>query len=464
MGFALTDKKKTILRVLPLIVLLVGIVLFSGFYALATKYLQRPVFPDGAYIDDIAVGGMHAEQAREKVEASFEKRIAAKSIRVHSDGFAHSFTYHDAGAHLAIDDALTKLKALSNGGLMLKLNNKLKAKSGFYTKTEVLFDKERLRLAVEEFANEAYIAPIDAAVIFSEEGDFSFTKEQSGSRLEADELTELLYERFVHGNLDTINVERTELAPAITESLLMQHTKKLGTASTAVFGSPERMTNICLIVDAVNGHSFMPGEILSLNALTGERTPEKGYKQAPAIRYGELTEEIGGGICQLSGTLFNAALLSGLEILERHHHTWPSDYLPVGLDATITWPNKDLKVRNSTNWPVYIHATMLDDTLTVTFYGEQRNGELRIELENNIYETIAPPPPVLIPDDTRPEGYKRVLNKERADYHVRVYRKYYNGDTLTQKELIHTDRFYPIAGKYIVGTYLPPVSPGDEEK
>ena len=98
---------------LPLIVLLVGIVLFSGFYAIATKYLQRPVFPDGAYIDDIAVGGMHAEQAREKVEASFEKRIAAKSIRVQSDGFAHSFTYHDAGAHLAIDDALTKLKALS---------------------------------------------------------------------------------------------------------------------------------------------------------------------------------------------------------------------------------------------------------------------------------------------------------------------------------------------------------------
>ena len=151
---------------------------------------------------------------------------------MHSDGFAHSFTYHDAGAHLAMDDALTKLKALSNGGLMLKLNNKLMAKSGFYTKTEVLFDKERLRLAVEEFANEAYIAPIDAAVIFSEEGDFSFTKEQSGSRLEADELTELLYERFVHGNLDTINVERTELAPAVTESLLMQHTKKLGTAST----------------------------------------------------------------------------------------------------------------------------------------------------------------------------------------------------------------------------------------
>ena len=72
LGFALTDKKKTILRVLPLIVLLVGIVLFSGFYAIAAKYLQRPVFPDGAYIDDIAVGGMHAEQAREKVEASFK--------------------------------------------------------------------------------------------------------------------------------------------------------------------------------------------------------------------------------------------------------------------------------------------------------------------------------------------------------------------------------------------------------
>ncbi len=460
----LTNKKKIVLRVLPLIALFVAIVLFSGFYAVATRYVQKPVLPDGAFIDDIAVGGMRAEHARQFVEESFEKRIAGKSIRVESDGFGRSFTYSDAGAHIAIDDALAKIKALSDGELLSQLDNKLMAKSGYYTNAVVLYDKESLRLAVEEFANEAYTAPVDATVVFSEEGAFSFTQEQSGSCIDADAITELLYAQFTLGNLATIDVEKTELMPAITKSLLTQHTNKLGSASTKVFGSPERIMNICLITDAVNGCSVMPGETLSLNALTGERTPEKGYMQAPAIRYGELIEEIGGGICQLSGTLFNAALLSNLEILERHHHTWPSDYLPIGLDATITWPNKDLKVRNNTNWPVYIHATVIEDALTVTFYGEQRNGDLRIELENNIYETVAPPPPVLVPDDTRPEGYKRVINKERAGYHVRVYRNYYKGDTLAEKELIHTDRFYPIAGKYIVGTFLPLVMPGDEEK
>jgi vancomycin resistance protein YoaR len=179
--------------------------------------------------------------------------------------------------------------------------------------------------------------------------------------------------------------------------------------------------------------------------------------EAPAIRYGELIDELGGGICQLSGTLYNAALASDLEIVERHHHTWPSDYLPIGQDATITWPNKDLKIRNNTEWPIYIHAIMVEEELRVTIYGQKHRPGLTIQVENNVYETINPPAPELIADPNRPVGYRQELTKPRKGYSVRVYKRYYDGETLVDEELVHTDRFVAIRGKYVEGTYVPPV-------
>lgn len=448
-----------------IVAIMVALIFVASFYSASRKLTEQEGLPAGVTIDGMDVGGLSEEKARAALQEAFSARMAQVQIQVECEGKTVLFTPDDAGAKLLPDHALREAAALREGELIQQVDNILDAKQGWTAHSQVLFDKEKLRKAVDAFAATISYAETDATVQFTTTGEFYFTEEADGLAVDTDALCDLLYTHFAEEDYSDVSVEAYAIEPALTKEMLMQHTHKLGSYTTIVTGSAERVTNIHMITDTVNGLVIMPGKVLSLNELTGERTASKGYKEAPAIRYGELIEEIGGGICQLSGTLFNAALLSDMVIVERHNHTWPSDYLPVGLDATITWPGKDLKLQNASEWPMYIHATLVGSDLTVTMYGEYRNPELTVAVENDIYETTEAPDPVIVYDDTRPVGYRRTEQKARMGYRVRVYRHYYDGETLVNSELVHTDRYRAIAGKQVLGSMVEqiPIIP-DEEK
>lgn len=429
-----------------------AIILGAGFYAAATGLAADEALPQGVMIDGIPLAGMSLEEARAAVTEAHNDKYAGKSVEVTCDGVTKTYTYEDAGLQLITDDVFDELAGHISGSLFDQVDAKLALQSGWSGSTRVTYDKEKLLLALDTLVSEVGYPAQNAAVQFDADGTFTFVEAQTGKAIDKEALCDVLYSKLIIGDLSPLMVDSHIVEPAITRERLAANTVELATARTTVEGSDERKQNVQLITDAVNGASIMPGEVLSLNDLTGERTPEKGYQEAPAIRYGELTEEIGGGICQLSGTLFNAALLSDLDVIERHHHTWPSDYLPVGMDATITWPNKDLKIKNTTEWPVYIRAYIEDGELIVTCYGAKLRPDMTIELENDIYETIDAPSPTIEYDDTQPVTYKQTVVKERKGYRVRLYRHYYMDGELVESELIHNDRFYPIAGKIVMGS------------
>ena len=114
---------------------------------------------------------------------------------------------------------------------------------------------------------------------------------------------------------------------------------------------------------------MLPHETFSFNQATGERTAAKGYKEAAAISGGTTRDEIGGGVCQTSSTLFNAVARANLEIIERNPHAWPSNYVEKGFDATVNWPGLDFKFKNNTDWPVFIVAGYSNQKVTVNIYG-----------------------------------------------------------------------------------------------
>lgn len=136
-----------------------------------------------------------------------------------------------------------------------------------------------------------------------------------------------------------------------------------------------RLKNIRLAIEQVNGYVMESGETISFNKLVGPTTPERGFEKATVYIDGEETEGYGGGICQLSSTLYNAAMEAGLEIVERHPHKGGTvHYVPAGRDATVSYGGVDLKVKNTKPFPVKIYASMDENGVYVSLKSIEQNG------------------------------------------------------------------------------------------
>ncbi len=149
--------------------------------------------------------------------------------------------------------------------------------------------------------------------------------------------------------------------------------------------SPTRINNIVTCVKAINGKILMPGEVFSFNETVGERTKERGYMNAPAIINKKIQSELGGGICQVSTTLYNAVLLTGIKNIDRTHHSLPSSYVGLGLDATVDWNNIDLKFSNTLNYPICIAGSVQDKNLCIKIFSNSSLNKKYV-IQNNISE------------------------------------------------------------------------------
>ena len=167
--------------------------------------------------------------------------------------------------------------------------------------------------------------------------------------------------------------------PEITEESLKEllFRDKLGATTTYFYGSTEnRINNIDLVVSKLNGLVLMPGDEFSYNGYVGQRTEEAGFKAAAAYNDGQVVQELGGGICQVSSTLYCATLAANLETVERTCHMFAVGYMNKGLDATVSWPGPDFKFKNNRDYPVKIVAYTDHETkaLTIEIWGSNIDG------------------------------------------------------------------------------------------
>ena len=142
-----------------------------------------------------------------------------------------------------------------------------------------------------------------------------------------------------------------------------------------------RTTNLALAVNKINGVVLMPGEEFSYNKVVGERTIEAGYKEAKIYSNGQVIDGLGGGICQVSSTLYNSVLLSNLEITERHNHQFTTSYVAAGRDATVAWGAKDFKFVNNRKYPIKIEASVKNGICKISIYGVKEEIEYNVDIE-----------------------------------------------------------------------------------
>lgn len=197
--------------------------------------------------------------------------------------------------------------------------------------------------------------------------------EKVGYKLNRHAFTEAFFQYYFHNRLTTLEVPKMMVYPKVDSKLLsIIRTKRLGQYIT-YFNSRNkaRSKNIELAVAAINNQVVFPGEVFSFNKVVGKRTVKKGYMKAPEIVKGELIEGIGGGICQVSSTLFNAVDRSGVTMIERYSHSKHVPYVPPGRDATVSWYGPDFSFKNEYNQPILIRAKVVGGMVIVFVYSSE---------------------------------------------------------------------------------------------
>ena len=232
-------------------------------------------------------------------------------------------------------------------------------------------------------------------------------------------------ERLQPGETLVIPLEIVEPHVTAGELRALLYRDELGTYTTDLGGTETRKGNIRLAAESLDGCLVLPGEEFSFNACIGQRTEEAGYGSALSYVDGELVSEVGGGICQLSSTLYCACLLADLEVSFRTNHRYFQSYVPPGLDATVSWGWPDFNFVNSTEYPLRVEAICEEGSLTVTIRGT-RTWEGHTELRWEVLETVAAGV-VYREDPALAPGQSTVFDEGRDGMTVQTWRVRYDG-------------------------------------
>lgn len=244
----------------------------------------------------------------------------------------------------------------------------------------------------------------------------------------------------------------------IREEDLKAITATLTSFSTGLGGSSRnRVENIRIACRAIDGKVLMPGDVFSYNDVVGPRVPGAGYKNAPVIVNGELAQGIAGGICQVSSTLYNAALLSDMKIVRRRHHAFPVHYLPAGRDATVVDGAIDFQFQNRFKHPVAIDAKVVGNKVQVNIYGHPDDRREVQILSSGVARVAATTR--TISDPKLPKGRRVVEKRAKSGKRVTITRVVRKNGAEVRREVVSRDYYPAKAGVIRVGTREEPKKP-----
>ncbi len=426
-------------------------------YKQCRDYLQQDVIYPGVFIDDLHVGGMTVEEARaalladgSQVSNAFSITVAignktwlADNARIPAtrdlgNVLEQAYAIGRTNTTAILGTSKTPFRERSDAAIGLRENN-------VFLKTSVTYVPEDVRALVDEIA--AYVTrdPTDSVIesFDFKTRTFTFTADQPGVTIDADALYADLTARIDKWEKGTtLTVSPVITTATVTQELLKSTFKMIAAYTTDTTSSSNRNNNINLACQAINGTVLLPGETFSFNQATGERTIAKGYKEAGAIAAGQSIEEVGGGICQVSSTLFNAVARADLAITERHPHAWPSTYVNRGEDATVNWPNLDFKFTNDTDTPIFIITYYNNRKISAEIYGKTLGDGVSIDLSSTVVKTIEAPYEVkYVNNPELPPGTSKDTVKARTGYVVDTYKVWYQNGAEVKRELLHTSTY-----------------------
>lgn len=455
----MTSKKKTILIIVCCIVVILAAAAFFIFKTNTLSdsekqaLLETGRFQDGTYVDNIDISGMTFEQAQNALEASEDKLLKDAVITLVRDDVKFELNAENMGMSIDTQEVLKQaLYGPEEQSMFQKWSSKNDAK--YSINSSINEEKVAETLIAAQAALEQQ--PQDAQVKVEERG-ISIIEEKTGISIDAEKLSETVWEKIQNKDYSEVQVEYDIAQPEVTKADLEKITVKRGGYSTSFAKSPynnkNRVANIEKCVEKIRAASKVEtGAEFKINDVLGPRTEAGGWKLAPGYVRGRSEDQPGGGVCQMSSTLYCALLTSDIEITSRINHSIPVGYAKMGLDATISTGGPDLNFRNNTGNPIYIVCWTDNYELFVDIYGEPFSGFDEIRLSSEKVKNIEPSGEMKITvDPTKPVGYYEQYVKRRTGSLWKSYKTYYLNGNKVDTQFVANSTYKAYAGEVIVG-------------
>ena len=398
-------------------------------------------------IDGVDVSGMSLSDAYESLTYAHEQMLAgtkfviktdkAETVEIKASELPFSFNVQKA---LEEAFSLEPYQISSGERRMLQC--------------QIAYNEEEGIKTIDSKTKNLYVDPVDAKAVYdpnAAEG-FKFVQEQPGLMADIQDINMQIAQSMIEGSIIEINTKMLEVTPKYTIEIAKMENTLVSQFSTSYAKSPynneNRVYNIKKGAALIDGVKLNPGEEFNANAILGPRNEKNGWRKAPGIRNGKYEQEYGGGICQVSSTLYNAVLMADIEITDRQHHSWPMGYVPIGRDATISTDGPNLKFINNGNTPITISAKTDDEKLSITIsiYGTALKDGMSIKLSSAKIDTLPEPDPEFELDSGLPYNTKVKKRDGRAGSVSETYKEYYDSDgRLLKRKLVSKDIYKPIS-------------------
>lgn len=299
-----------------------------------------------------------------------------------------------------------------------------------------------------QLSKKVNLPPKNAHFFFDQENQISIQPEEEGRVLDLGNLIVQLANPGPYQSEYQLPFKKVE--PQITtEELTTQVPDQLwATYSTVLANIPDRTENVRVGAERLNGLIIKPHAVVSFNEVIGPRDVESGFREAKIIIQGSFSPGLGGGICQVSSTLYNTVLLAGLDIKERHNHSVSISYVPLGRDATVVYGSKDLRFSNPTESYLLIKTKLEGLRLTISLYGRGEKP-YSVSVYSKIIKKIVPQAVYLI-DSSMKKGETRKIESGQNGYVTETYRLLWDGIE-KKEERISRDYYVPLSHKIAVG-------------
>ena len=405
--------------------------------------------PRGVKINDVPVGGLTGEQARRLLQEKFAGNLK-QTLVIHVAGESVSLRPMDIGANFDYAGAVGKALALGEpAGVLAGATRNLALLAGMQNiPLPVQIHRSKLADELKTLQGRVNTQSRPATILW-QQNRRAVLPEEYGRKLDIDATLDKVtaLRPPLPSRIDAVTVPE----PARVTAKDLEPLKNiLGECATGLDPALENRTaNIALAVNSLNNTLVKPGAVFSFNERVGERSLGNGYSSAPVIDGNRTVEDLGGGICQVSSTLYHALLTANLEVVERHPHTKTVGYISPGLDATVVDGQKDLRFRNSRGHPVFITGVLEDGRVKIQLWGVMSDNEPRIEIETRI-EPLNPKT-IIHKNDNMPLGKQTVLSEGERGYVAGVY-QVIRGTYGETKKLVTRDYYAPENRVVIVGT------------
>ena len=366
----------------------VGVVLagIGGLVVYGYSLVNTEVIRENVYIDDKKVGGMSYEQAMTLI--TDDKKFEAEKIKVTLNHESDVWVITSDDVQYSFDVKKSIVEAYSvgrTGNFIEDVSTILKlAESRYDIKTEVNYNMDSINLKIKDLAKTINKAPKEATFKLGAKGPI-ITDDVIGRTVDVKKTVDLIEQGVKNQKPTKVELIVVVKEPKLKAKDLRMMKNRLSKFYT-VFdnGYYERAHNVKLAASKVNGALILPGGVLSVDKKVGPRTISKGFKMSIIIVNNKYEDGVGGGLCQVSTTLYNAALYANLDIVARKNHSIVSTYIAPGRDATVFAGSKDLIIKNNRKYPVYLKSYTVGGILYFEIYGKKEADDKKIVIRTTV--------------------------------------------------------------------------------